>query len=379
MLDKNLYNAWLEINTQNLVDNLALIRRHLSSNTTIMAMVKGNAYGHGAVGVVNILEEKGIGHFGVATLAEGYKLRQHGCNSQILILGALLEDQLELAITQHLAFIVHTPEHIRFVNAIADKLGLLADVHLKVDTGMGRAGISLDNVAVTYDLLEQSPAINLVGICTHLATSDQPDCTHVKQQLRHFENLHQRFLRRGSHHQPLFHVANSDAILTYPESHVDMVRPGIALYGYSSSPGMLLKPVMALKARITQTKTVPKGTFAGYGRTWHAERDSKLALLPVGYADGLWRALSNRQEVLIKGQRVPMIGTISMDQTILDVTEVPDVEPGTLVTVLGTDGPEHIDAWEWARKLKTIPYEILTGMGERLPRYLSHEYPPPLV
>lgn len=379
MLEQNLYNAWIEINTHNLIDNLRLIKSHLSPHTLIMAMVKGNAYGHGALGIVKVLEEKGIRHFGVATLAEGYKLRQSGSYSHILVLGALLENQFESAITHRLAFVIHSIEHIRDINAIAAKLGLTAEVHLKVDTGMGRAGISLDNVTTALDMLEESPSICLAGICSHLATSDQPDCPHIKHQLRLFDNLQKRFERRSSHHHPLFHVANSDAILIHPDSHCDMVRPGIALYGYSSSHGTPLKPVLAMKARVTQTKMVPKGTAVGYGRTWIAERESHLALLPVGYADGVWRALSNQQDVLIQGQRVPMVGTLSMDQTVLDVTDLTGIEPGTLVTVLGQDGAEHIDAWEWARKLKTIPYEILTNMGKRLPRYLSDEYPPVTV
>jgi alanine racemase len=226
-------------------------------------------------------------------------------------------------------------------------------------------------MGLALDQLAKTERINLRGICSHLATSDRPDCPHIARQLQIFAEVvayARSHLREPS--ALMYHIANSDAVFQYPQAHYNLVRPGISLYGYGGISGLDLKPALALKAQITQLKEVPAGTALGYGRTFITERPSRIGVVAIGYADGLNRLLSNRQDVLLRGRRLPLVGRVSMDQAAIDLTDLAtEVKEGEVVTLIGSEGQHSITAQDWADQLQTIPYEVLTSLGTRLPRW----------
>ncbi|MGV3523136.1 MAG: alanine racemase [Candidatus Sericytochromatia bacterium] len=372
-LPRSAYNKWTEIDLNALRHNLALIQAACSPDVQVMGVVKANAYGHNVSLVAPTLYAQGVRHFGIATIAEGLYLKERvPPDAQILVLGALSRLQYEQALTADLAFMIHSVTHIPLINDLGECLGKPARVHLKVDTGMGRVGIRPEDFHEALAALLAAPWIELVGICSHLATSDRANCPHVQAQLALFAELHAAYHAHPQAQQGLlFHIANSDAIFAYPEAHYNLVRPGISLYGYGSH-GAPLQPVLALKGQMTQIHALPAGTSLGYGRTFTTPQDSVIAVLPIGYADGLNRLLSNRMHVLIQGQPAPIVGRISMDQCLIDVTLQDQDQRVTLetpVTLLGRDGEAAISAEDWARCSDTIAYEVLTSLGTRIPRY----------
>lgn len=372
-LPRDAYAKWTEIDLDALRHNLGLLQKACRTGTRIMGVVKANAYGHNVSLIAPALYEAGVRDFGVATLGEALYLRDilpHA--DQILILGALAESQYRSVIEAGFDFLLHTVAHIPLIDRLAHESARAARLHLKVDTGMGRVGILPEEVPVALDTLAQTEHLDLRGICSHLATSDVPESDYVEVQLERFDIVREQFRahKLSRRFTPTFHIANSDAVFQYPEAHYDMVRPGISLYGYGSVPSVPLKPVLALKSQIVQFKQVPKGSPLGYGRTFITQRLSRLGIVSIGYADGLNRLLSNCQDVLVAGQRVPIVGRISMDQCTIDLTELPRwAEPGAEVVLIGRSGDQVITAKDWAFKLDTIPYEILTSLGTRLPRY----------
>jgi alanine racemase len=372
-LPRQYYSKWTEIDTSALQHNLSCLKRACArSQARIMGVVKANAYGHNVSQIAPVLWQAGITHFGVATLGEALYLRKILPNTEhILILGALTTDQYHLALEEGFAFMLHTLEHLPLLEGLAANTGKMAELHLKVDTGMGRVGIRPEEMGLALDHLAATERVNLRGICSHLATSDRPNCPHIAQQLKIFAEVvsyAQSHLREPQ--ALMYHLANSDGVFQYPEAHYNLVRPGISLYGYGSAPHTGLKPVLALKAQITQIKNVPTNTALGYGHSFVTTRPSKIGVVAIGYADGLNRLLSNQQEVLLHGQRLPLIGRISMDQCTLDLTDLKGtISEGETITLIGTDGEEQITAQDWANKLNTIPYEILTSLGTRLPRW----------
>lgn len=372
-LPRETYAKWTEIDLDALRHNLGRLRRACRSNTRIMGVVKANAYGHNVSLIAPALFEAGVRDFGIATLGEALYLREIlPAAEQILILGALAEAQYRSVIEAGFDFLLHTVAHIPLLERLAQTSGRAARLHLKIDTGMGRVGILPEEVSMAFDTLQQTEFLDLRGICSHLATSDLPDSGYVELQLQRFEQVREQFRAHALSRRftPLFHLANSDAVFQYPETHFDMVRPGISLYGYGSVPAADLQPVLALKGRIVQFKQVPKGSPLGYGRTFVTQRLSRLGIVSIGYADGLSRLLSNRQDVLVAGQRVPIVGRISMDQCTVDLTDLPQwMESGLEVVLIGSSGEQCITAEDWAAKLDTIPYEVLTSLGTRLPRY----------
>lgn len=367
------YAKWTEIDLQALRHNLGLLQQACRSKTRIMGVVKANAYGHNVSLVAPVLAEAGVRDFGVATLGEALYLREICPEAeQILILGALAEGQYRQVIEAGFDFILHTVAHIPLLERLAHESLCAARLHLKVDTGMGRVGILPEEVPAALESLAQTEHLDLRGICSHLATSDEPESEYVDIQLERFERVREQFRAHplARRFTPLFHVANSDAVFQYPEAHFDMVRPGISLYGYGNVPAVKLRPVLSLKSQITQFKQVPKGSPLGYGRSFVTQRLTRLGVVAIGYADGLNRLLSNCQEVLVAGYRLPIVGRISMDQCMIDLTELPLwAESGREVVFIGRSGEEQITAQDWADKLQTIPYEVLTGLGTRLPRY----------
>lgn len=380
-LPRTAYNKWTEIDLGALRQNLKTLRRASTRHAPrIMGVVKANAYGHNISLIAPALYAEGVRDFGVATLGEALYLRTLlpvAPNSDaplILILGAQAPQQYADIIAEGLDFILHSAEDVPLIERLAQAQGRKARLHLKVDTGMGRVGCLPKEIPAILNHLAQTETLELIGICSHLATSDQPQSSYVAKQLQCFKRVRQIFKSHPlqARFQPLFHLANSDAVLHYPETHFDLVRPGIALYGYAGQPCPDLQPVLSLKSMITQYREVPSGTHIGYGCSFTTQRPSRLAVVAIGYADGLNRLLSNRANVLIAGQRAPMVGRISMDQVVLDLSETQIAgTPGSEVILIGRSEQERISAQDWADKLDTIPYEILTSLGTRLPRYLA--------
>jgi len=366
--------AWVEVDLHALAHNVQHIRRKLSSQTELMAVVKADAYGHGAVAIARTALHTGATWLGVATIPEGLELREAGIQAPILLLGAANTAEQVRAIAQwRLQPTLCTPKQALI---FSDTMGTLRPrtalpVHLKLDTGMSRLGSPWEQAAEFGQLVNGLPHLTIASVYSHLATADDPDPTILQLQHRRFEAAIAQLNAAGIT-PPRLHLANSAATLSDPALHYDLVRTGLAIYGLHPAPHLTstisLRPVLQVKARITQVKPLSAGTGVSYGYKFIAERDMYIAVVGIGYADGVPRLLSNRMEVLIRGQRVPQIGAVTMDQLMLDVSTIPDLQPGEVVTLLGQDGQQSISADDWANTLGTISWEILCGFKHRLPR-----------
>ena len=354
-----------------LAHNLDQVRRRLGATCQVIAVVKADAYGHDAVPVVRTLESLGVSRFGVATLDEGIALREAGVRSSILLMGALFPEQFSDVVAHDL-----TP--VLYEQAMAEEFGKrLAErsspypVHLKIETGMGRLGLEPEEVAA----LLQSPAfrgpLKAEGLMTHLADSDNADPAYTTGQLEKFRAVI-RYAQSEKLSVPLVHAANSGAILGHPEARFTAVRPGIMLYGYHTAthlnPAPDLRPVMSLTTSVVQVRKLKAGESTSYGRTYVVQRPSRIAVLPLGYADGYSRLLSNKGEVLVNGKRAPVVGRVCMDMSMVDVTDVPGVSAGTEVTVIGRQENQQITASDLAAWQGTIAYEVLCKIGQRVIR-----------
>jgi alanine racemase len=363
-----LRGAWLTVDLGAIAANVQALRAWLPTHTRLMAVVKADAYGHGALQVARTAIAAGADWLGVATVAEGLKLRALGINHPMLLLGLLVPDAYETALAAGLDVTLSGPEDLRRLSAIAARMGRMARVHLKLDTGMTRVGAPVAEAKTLVDLALGLLHVELVGVTSHLATSESADPTYADLQIRRFfQAVDELVLPHGV----LCHVANSGGTLLHPESHADMVRVGLMLYGLPPREGVTLPfplcRALSAQARITQLRSVEAGIPVGYGGRFVTERPTQLALLPVGYADGMPRALSNRQDVLIKGVRCPIVGAVSMDQCTVDVTGV-EAWVGDEAVLLGRQGDREIEVEEWAKAADTIPYEIICGLGRRLPK-----------
>jgi alanine racemase len=351
--------------------NLQQARAKIGPSVKILAMVKANAYGHGAVPVAQTLAEAGADAVGVATVEEGIELRKAGVAAPILVLAGIYLDQLDQCISHRLTPAMHERDGLkRFDDAVKSR-GATVDVHVKIDTGMGRIGLAPAEIEHWLPELKQLKALRIAGIFSHFSTAESVEGEYTKKQLALFSDLTTK-LRAAGIASPLFHLANSAATITQPAAHFDMVRPGIMLYGAYPSTEMAtqitLKPVLSWKTRIHQLKKVPAGTSISYGQTYITQRPSLIATLPLGYADGYSRLLSNRGEALVNGKRAPVAGRVCMDLTMLDVTDIANVHQGDEVVLLGRQGDAEISAEEMAGWTNTISYEILTSIGHRVPR-----------
>jgi alanine racemase len=371
--------AWVEIDMSALAHNVKQLKRSLSPSTDLMAVVKADAYGHGAVTVARTALQHGATWLGVATIPEGIELREAGITAPILVLGASnLPDQVRAIAQWNLQPTLCTPKQALVFSETLGSLSLQQPlpVHLKIDTGMSRLGAPWQQSAEFAQCVQRSPHLHIASIYSHLATADSPDPTVMKLQ-------HQRFQEAIAHIRaagipiPRLHLANSAATLTDSNLHYDMVRVGLGLYGLHPAPHLAsstdLKPVLQVKARVTQVKPIQAGTGVSYGYQFIADRDLRLAVIGIGYADGVPRNLSNRMTVLIQGQRVPQIGAITMDQLMLDVSTIPNLQEGEVVTLLGQDRGDRISADDWATTLGTISWEILCGFKHRLPRLMVNQ------
>ncbi|MBD1839529.1 alanine racemase [Coleofasciculus sp. FACHB-64] len=364
--------AWVEIDLAALAHNVRQLRRFLSPKTALMAVVKADAYGHGAITVAEIACQAGASWLGVATIPEGIQLREAGIQAPILILGASnTTEQVQAIAHWDLQPTLCTPQQALVFSETLGTLNRSLAVHVKLDTGMSRLGTPWQQAAEFVSLVQRLPHLKIASIYSHLATADSPDPTGMRQQQDRFEEAIALIKTTGMT-PPRLHLANSAAALSDPSLHYDMVRVGLATYGLYPAPHLKsvidLKPVMKVKARVTQVKNISAGTGVSYGHQFVASRDMRLAAIAIGYADGVPRNLSNKMQVLLRGQPVPQIGAITMDQLMLDVSAIPDLQTGEVVTLLGQEGNAEISADDWAATLGTISWEILCGFKHRLPR-----------
>jgi len=366
--------AWVEIDLGALSNNVKELVKFLSPCTQLMAVVKADAYGHGAVAVAKTVLEAGASWLGVATVPEGIQLREDGIQAPILILGATnTPEQIQAIADWQLQPTLYSPKQaLEFSNVLENiNYNLPLPVHIKLDTGMSRLGTNWQEAAEFVQLVQRLPHLHIASIYSHLATADSPDARVMTEQHRRFEKVIAHIKAKGIK-IPILHLANSAATLTDRGLHYDMVRVGLAIYGLYPAIHLQnqikLKPVLQVKARVTQVKTITAGTGVSYGHHFIAAEEMRLAVVGIGYADGVPRSLSNKMQVLIRGQRVPQIGAITMDQMMLDVSSIPDLQEGEVVTLLGEQGKEQISADNWANCLNTISWEILCGFKHRLPR-----------
>jgi alanine racemase len=364
--------AWVEIDLAALSHNVQQLKQLLTHPTQLMAVVKADAYGHGAITVAQTALEAGAGGLCIATLSEGIQLREVGIQAPILLLGATNTPEQVRAIAHwQLEPTICNPQQALVFSETLSDLKTTLPVHLKLDTGMSRLGMPWQEATEFVQLVQRLPYLDIASVYSHLATADSPDPTVMRLQHQRFEEAIAQ-LRSAGITPPRLHLANSAATLTDPALYYDWVRVGLALYGLYPAEHLHntvdLKPVMQVKARVTQVKTIPAGTGVSYGYQFIADRELRLAVIGIGYADGIPRNLSNKMTVSIRGKQVPQIGAITMDQLMLDVSEIPDLQTGEVVTLIGRDGDVQISADDWAQCLGTISWEILCSFKHRLPR-----------
>ncbi len=336
-----------------------------------MAVVKADAYGHGMFKIASEAVANRVEYLGVARGYEGTHLRKAGIQIPILVFEVVPDEHMAAAIENDLDLTVTSVRGARQLNNVAELAGRKARVHVKVDTGMGRLGLDHGTAGEEIQTIARLPWIELIGMYSHFATSEDPDQSFARKQLDLFCRVLEDVERRRIHVQ-FRHMANSGAILGLPESHFDMVRPGLMLYGYAPRPDMTqqtdLSPVMSLVSNVAFLKDVAPNTSISYGRRYFTSRETRVATIPVGYGDGYSRLLTGSAEVLIRGRRYPVAGAVCMDQLMVDVGLESDVREGDTVTLIGQDGGEAIWCWELAGKIGTIPYEITCLVTSRVPR-----------
>lgn len=366
--------TWAEINLKNLAYNLDSVKNFINKNVELMAVIKADAYGHCAVECARKLEETGINWFGVALPEEGLELRKNGISKPILCLGGFWKGQEESLLRNDLTPVIYQIEKADLYNQAAKHLGVKAKAHLKVDTGMGRIGVRFDEIEKFSENLKVFDNLDFEGIMTHFAAADsfgEKDFTNL--QIERFNRVVE-ILENKNFEFKYKDLANSPAAIAHPKSYGNMIRLGGILYGlgedvlpdWTEKPK--LKPVLSLYTQISLIKNVKKGETLGYGRTFQAEKDSIVATIPIGYQDGYRRALSNRGRVLVKGKYADVVGRISMDWTIINITEIENVNVGDEVVLIGEQNGSKITTEEIAQKAGTISYEITCGLNKRVTR-----------
>jgi len=370
--------TWAEVSLANLAHNFRAVQSHVGTSV-VCAVVKADAYGHGAVACSRALEEAGARWFGVTTTDEALPLRHAGVRGRILLMTGFWRGEEEEVVRQNLTATVWEPWHLALLERAAAMLGVRAPVHLKIDTGMGRLGASLEELSGLLMMLRSTPHLQLEGLCSHFASSEIVDAPEMERQTEKFA-VAEKLARDAGFAPEIFHLANTAAVVSRPTSWRSMVRPGLALYGYSlplqsggdlqleAPTALALRPVLSWKTLVLSVHDAPAGQALGYGGTFVTKTPSRIAVLPLGYADGLVRKLSNRGRVIVRDHYAPIVGRISMDLTLVDVTGIPDVALGDEVILLGKSESCSVDAWEQARLADTLPYEILCGISKRVPR-----------
>ena len=360
--------TWAEVNLTRLSQNLEAIRAHVAP-AKVMIIVKANAYGHGLAEVAKHLSSR-ADYIGVAVLEEGIFLRELGVKAPILVLGGIWGDQVPLYLQHDLTLTASSVERLEQIDTVAGQMGVTAKVHLKIDTGMERIGVHYYSAHTIQETALKCANVEVEGIFSHFANADSRDLAHARLQLERFNDvLH--FYHIHCLPMPIRHMANSAAILQLPESNFDMVRPGLMLYGVypSSETGrtVQIQPVLAWKSRVVYFKVVRPGHPVSYGSTWESDHPVRIVTLPVGYGDGYFRSLSNKTQVLIRCRKYPQVGSVCMDQMMVNI-ESDSAYNGDEVTLIGESGSAAITAQDLADWAGTIPYEILTNINTRVPR-----------
>ena len=377
--------VWAEVDLKAIAHNIRSLRKLTNPSARLMAIVKANGYGHGANEAAKTALDNGAALLGVARAHEGVSLRKAGFDVPILVLSHSPSSMAKSIIDYDLTQTISSLQGAEALNSASSKLEKNINIHLKVDSGMGRLGIQPDCRRCNTEGLNAAPSaveevadivrlpnLELEGIFTHFATADDADKTYANQQFEIFMDFIED-LKRAGIEPPVKHAANSASIIDLPDTHLDMVRAGIATYGLWPSPGVNkskidLKPAMALKTRVAHLKKVPAGQKFSYGITYETATPTTIATLPVGYADGLNRLLSSKGQMLVCGKRAPIIGRICMDQTILDVGHIPEVELDSEVVIFGQQGNESITVDDFAAQIQTINYEVVCSITGRVPR-----------
>jgi len=370
------HRAWAEIDLDAVSHNLAVVRRRAGAGVRVLLVVKADAYGHGAVAVAHHALRLGVEALGVGTSAEALELREHGLRVPILVLGTIVDEEAAPALRQGIEIGIHSTDRVHMLAEVARRLGRVARVHLNVDTGMGRLGVLPESALRLLMEIRRAPHLELAGVMTHVSAASGALDPESRRQVEAFEAVLDA-ARGAGIHPGMVHLANSAALFTGLGPTYDAVRPGISAYGIlpGGLPGAAeLRPAMALCSQVVFLKDVPAGARVGYDSTWSARSATRIATLPLGYNDGVpWR-LGNRGEVLVRGQRAPIVGRVSMDYTTIDVGHVRDVAVGDRVVLFGRDGDDDLRVEEVARKAGTIAYEITCSVGKRVPRlYLGGE------
>ncbi len=363
--------VWAEVDRAAIAHNVAEFRRLIDTDCQLMVVVKSDGYGHGDLETARAALASGASWLAVALPEEGVRLRRSGIAAPILVLGSLAAEQLEMCVTKDLVVTVYQWEQAQALSRIASRLQKTVRVHVKVDTGMGRLGIPVEQAVDFTAGLQRLPGVEVQGVFTHFATADQPLGEYVRfQQQRFGEALKQ--LTAARLRIPLRHSANTAATLYLPDTHMDMVRVGLGIYGLlpipsKSVPGVSLKPALSLFARVTSVRRVSAGTAISYGTSYVTWRETSIAVLPIGYGDGVSRQLGNRGCVLLDETRFPIVGHVTMDHIMIDVGDHP-VQIGDEAVLLGGQAADAVTADEWADWMGTISYEVTCMIGSRVPR-----------
>ncbi|MGM0548697.1 MAG: alanine racemase [Bacillota bacterium] len=369
--------AWLEIKLQALANNYQFIRSKLDQKTKIAAVVKADAYGHGAVKIAQKLVDLGTEYLCVGSPDEGIELRNEGLEVPILVLAEVLESQYDSILQGDLIQTVASCETLFALNNFAAQNNKKIKIHLKCDTGMGRIGFLPEELSEIYNLALSLENLKVEGIFSHLARADETDKDFSNKQLASF-NFALNKIKASNHKLPLIHLANSAAVIDLKSTYLDLVRPGIMLYGLLPSLELkkeaFLEPILEFKTKIVQLRELPPASTISYGSTYTTKEQEKLAVLPIGYKDGYPRLLSNQGEVLIRGQRAPIRGKICMGQTIVSVAEIENVEIGDEVVLIGKQGEAEITAAEIAELASTISYEIVCNLDRNLKRIYLEDH-----
>lgn len=372
--------TWADVSLPNLRHNFRVVSQHVGAGVTICAVVKADAYGHCAVDCSRALEEEGAKWFGVTSLDEAIPLRNAGVQGRILLMTGFWRGEEQEIVNLGLTPTVWEPWQVESLEKAAERLGISNySVHLKVDTGMGRLGVSMNGLEGICKVLKSSSHISVEGFSTHLASSEVLDAPSVDDQIKEF-NRARKIIHDAGFKPTFIHVANTSAVISRQESWNTMVRPGLALYGYylpferagrevsGSKLRLPVKPVLTWKTKVLSLREVPAHQALGYGGTYVTKAPAKIAVLPVGYADGLNRQISSGGRVIVRGYYAPIVGRISMDLTLVDVTGLSEVSVGDEVVLLGTVDGLNVDAREHASLANTVPYEILCNISKRVPR-----------
>lgn len=361
------YKNYAEINLNHLADNINSIQQKVLP-AQVIPVVKADAYGHGAVPVTKRLIKEGFKIFAVAQFNEAMELRESGITQPILIFGRLFPNEIPEAIKADFRITLFGKEDIQWIEKAKGEKS--AFVHVNIETGMGRIGVLLDQESDFFNSLAQSKHCTWEGVYSHFSTSDEKDKTYANLQLSRFQKILSQ-IQKLDRQPSIKHIANSGAILDIKQSYFDAVRPGILLYGHypssETSKSVKLKQVMTLKTFVAHVREIPADHPISYGRRWIAEKATRIAVLPIGYADGLRRHLTNRGEVLIRGKRYPMVGTVTMDHTMIDIGNDP-IKPGDEVIIWGDTLNGNIQVLDVAKKIGTIPYELTCGVSRRVQR-----------